>query len=366
MTARDTPPEGSGGEPDPLQRARAAGNETAIVELLLEWAENQPLFEAALPALEARLWEARERARRVVLSDRAEVLHRVRGAEALLARGAARGALELAEEARRECRTRDLPGLEDRAAMVAARALVRLGRQGEAIRRFYEVVARETSAEAEEPIAAGLAFLAVGEAHLFEGRYDGAVRPLERALGLLPGHPCADRYRYDALLGLAMLDHRAGALEQALLRVEAALRLAVRHDSPAEQMDAHLLRAVLLRVVGQPAAAAEALRAALRISADLPAPALPRSFPLERLRNLAGCEDVATAIDAATMLAHGCGAVGDLMGYVQLVALVAALLDLDGRTHEAASLLSEVGSGLARGGQRDAAALVQRHRDAYG
>ncbi len=70
-------------------------------------------------------------------------------------------------------------------------------------------------------------------------------------------------------------------------------------------------------------------------------------------------------IDGAVELARDCGSKGDLMGYVQLTAIVASLIDFDGRTPEAKEMLGNVASGLSEGGQTQAARVVRQHLAAY-
>ena len=348
-----------------LEEARERGDEHGVTEALVDLAERTPLFAAHLAQVREWIEESRDLAVRTVLRPRQEVLTVLRSAEVFLVAGAARSAFDVATEGCHIAALGGLFGLEDRAWMVEPRALVRLGRQDDAVQLFEKIVDRELPPEDEEPIVPGLAFLAVGEAHLFEGRYNGAHGPLERAIGLLPPGHAADRLRYDALVGLGMLDHRRGDFALSAHRYHAAMQLADAHESRPEQVESLLLMGSLLLGQGDRRQAHEHLRRAIALSAELDPPLHALSFPTERLRNVVGRRTTAEMIDAATELAWHCGAENDLMGYVQLTAIVASLIDLDGRPAEARDMLEEVAVGLEGGGQAEAATVVRRHLTGY-
>ena len=211
----------------------------------------------------------------------------------------------------------------------------------------------------------GLAYLAVGEAHLFEERYDGAYRPLETAIQMLPTGGAADRLRFDALVGLGMLDHRMGEFETAVLRFNSAMELADKYESRSEQVESYLLLGSLYRGQGQREKAQIYLKKAETVAALLaPFPHHFR-FPTERLRNLVGCQDLGELLDNATVLAGECGADGDLMGYVQLTTIVAALTEITEGTAGATAILSTVAQSLKQGEQNDAALVLERHLSGY-
>ncbi len=348
-----------------LQEAREEGNEHLVSQCLLLLSESTPLFADHVSEVKDWIRESRDLAVRTVLPPRQEIGQVLRSAECFLAEGSARTAFDIATEGCQQAHNADLPSLEDRGWIVSSRALVRLGRQDDAVGLFHQIVDRELAPEEEDPIVPGLAFVAVGEAHLFEGRYDGAHGPLERAVGLLPENSAADRYRYDALVGLGMLDHRLGSFDTAALRYSAAMQLADTHESRPEQVESQLLMGSLCRGQGDRVAAHQHLKRALTLSKDLSPPMTYLHFPTERLRNLIGCADASETIDAATELARDCGGRGDLMGYVQLTSIVAALVDFDGRPGEAKDMLTQVSAGLEEGGQSQAALVLRQHLEAY-
>ena len=348
-----------------LAEARARADEHAITQTLVRLAQTTPLFADELEEIEEWIIEARDLAFRTVLTPIQEVQSVLRRAEVFLARGGPREAFDVATEACRLAHRLELPGLEDRAWMVEARALVRLGRQDDALALFERISDHQVPTEKEDPIVPGLAFLAVGEAHLFEGRYEGAYGPLQRAISLLPRRRQADRLRYDVLVGLGMLDHRAGEFETAAIRYDAAMKLADRHSSRPEQVESLLLMGSLFRGQGKVEEAHALLRRALKLSGQVRQPVGYLAFPTERLRNLVGHTGVQETMDAATELARDCGVVGDLMGYVQLTVIVASLLDLDGRLGEARAMLQSVASGLSEGGQELTADVLRLHLQGY-
>ena len=352
-------------EPEVLRIAREAGNSFGLATALLELAEATPLFSDALTQVEDWLSESRDLAHRIVLPPRCEVTQIVRLSEVLLASGAALEAFDVATEAARLANNADLPGLVDRAWTAQARALVRLERQDDAIRLFNALVEHDVPHSAEDRLVPGLAFLAFGEAHLFQGRYDTACAPLEQSLLLLPQGPAADRLRYDALVGLGMLDHRQGELDTSAIRFEAAMRIADTHASRPEQLESLLLSATLWRGRGRIEASNRCLQAAIGLSPLATPPARPLTFPTERLRNLVGQTTVAELIEGASELARDCGHAGYLMGYVQIVALVATLHAFEGRVLEGLRLLNHVSLALLEAGHGDAVEALQRHRLGY-
>ena len=351
---------------DGLKAARQSGDERAVVEALVAQAEAAPLFARNLDRVHDWLVESRDLAHRVVLRPRIEVLVVARQAEVFLAGGSPASAAEIAREARDLARRLGEPGLEDRAALLQARALVRLGHQDDAVAVFEAVVERELGpGEREERVVPGMAFLAVGEAHLFEGRYAGAYRPLEQAIGLLPREKYADRLRWDALVGLGMLDHRGGDIDAAAVRYAAAVELADAHQSVTEQVESLLLMGTLQRGQGRREEARRLLERALALSSELGTPHPMAPFPTERLRGLVGSESMDQLIDRAIELAGSCGAQHDLMGYVQLTTLVAALLDMAGQSRRARETLDQVASTLEAHGVPEEAGVVRWHRRAY-
>ena len=347
-----------------LEGARGRGDDHAVAEALLELAESVPLFADRLGSALEWIVESCDLGTRTVITPRQEVLQVLRLAEVFLASGSAREAFDVATEACRLAHTLGCVGLEDRSWMVQSRALVRLGRQDDAVALFEAIVAHDVPQDEEEAVVPGLAFLAVGEAHLFEGRYDGAYHPLERAVELLPPGHEADRLRYDALVGLGMLDHRAGELETAEIRTAAAMRLADAHASRTEQVESLLLLGTLMRGRGKARHARELLEKAIALSAKLDPPRHELGFPTERLRNLVGVPTAAEMVDAATELARDCGSQGDLMGYVQITAIVAALHDLQGRTDDGRGVLAVVSESLALSGHPEAEVL-RKHLRGY-
>lgn len=348
-----------------LAEARNQDNEHVLAQALWDVCEMTPLFATNIPRVEELSREARDLGVRTVLLPRQEVGQIIKSAEIFLARGNALAAFKIATEACGVAEDREIPALEDWAWMVSARALVRLGRQDDAVTLFEKIVERELPAEQDEAIVPGLSFLAVGEAHLFEGRYEGAYGPLQQTLEILPSGALADRYRYDALVGLGMLEHRAGQLDAAAGRYRACLNLADRHESRPEQVESLLLQASLVRGQNDAVSAHLLLRRALELSPEATPPAPPLEFPTERLRNVVGCSTVGELIDACMDTARHCGAASDLMGYVQLTAIVAALMDFDGRPDEARELLRNISSGLFEGGQQTASAVLRTHLSGY-
>ena len=348
-----------------LERAREEGDEHAVVCALFSLVEITPLFTDHLSSVRDWLREARRIAIRTVIWPRQEVLQLLRGAETFLAVGSAREAFDVATEACRVAQSAQQPGLEDRAWMVSARALVRLGQQDDAVELFSRVIDRELAPEDEEPIAPGLAFLAVGEAHLFDGRYEGAYEPLERAVGLLPNQQEADRLRYDALVGLGMLDSRQGAMESAALRYRAAMQLADKHASVPEQVTSLLLMGSLCRGQNDPVNAFQYLSRAIALSGEAMPPQRALTFPTERLRNLVGRGSAEELMDGARDLAGDCGRDGDLMGYVQLTTVVAALMDHAGQGAEALDMLQTVMNRLDEGEQPEAVSVLRRYHLGY-
>ncbi|MFT5430571.1 MAG: tetratricopeptide (TPR) repeat protein [Myxococcota bacterium] len=349
-----------------LAAAQASGSEHAQAEALLALAEMTPLFNSQQDRVLEWVARTRDLAQRVVLSPRAEILHVQLQAEALLGSGSPREGFQVAREACRIAARARLPGLEDRAWLVEARCMVRLRRQDDAVRLFQQVIDRSLAEDEEEPVVPGLAFLALGEAHLFEGRYDGAYRPLELAIARLPAAPYADRLRYDALVGLGLLDHRLGDFEAAGLRYAAAASLADAHQSTAEQVESLLLIGSLARGRGDQPVARVALEQAVALSAEAALPLIALNFPTERLRNLMGYHSGIEMLEACITLARDCGSEGDLMGYVQLTAIAAALTDLVHGVDAARALLTAVNDGLTGNEYSTAAAVVARHLDGYG
>lgn len=348
-----------------LQAAREAHDELAILEALIGLAQSTPLFADNHAEVKEWIVEGRDLAIRSVIKPWQEILQVIRSAEVFLNEGAARMAFDVATEACKLAGAADLPGLEDRAWMVQARALVRMGRQDDAVSLFHRISEHEIPPAKEDTVAPGLAFLAVGEAHLFEGRYEGAYQPLQRVLRLLPRRAAVDRLRYDALVGLGMLDHRLGEFETAAIRYEAAMELANKHRSRPEQVESLLLMGSLTLGLGRRVDAHSHLRRALALSERLPPAPTYLAFPTERLRNMVGRGSAAEMIGVATELARDCGAIGDLMGYVQLTVVVSAMIDYDGRTLAAVEMLGQVASGLAEGGQEKASNVLRRHLAGY-
>ena len=349
-----------------MASARAEGDEHALAEGLLQLCHATPLFVDNLADVDEWITEARDLAVRAVLPKEHEIGLLLRSAEVFLARGVPRGAFEVATEACKLANRETLIRLEDQAWMVEARALVRIGQQDDALSLFDRIVGREIPPELEDPSVPGLAFLAVGEAHLFEGRYDGAYQPLETAVGMLPDAASADRLRYDALVGLGMLDHRLGAFEQAGHRYGAAMALADKHSSGTEQVESLLLMGSLCRGLGDAKTAAQHLDRALKLSASLNPPVQKVNFPTERLRNLVGRATAEDMSDTAVELAGDCGAAGDLMGYVQLTAIVAALTERVSGIADARLMLQNVAAGLDASGHPEAGSVVTKHLQGYG
>ncbi|MBT9557284.1 MAG: hypothetical protein IV100_14690 [Myxococcales bacterium] len=348
-----------------IAEMRRVGDESGLFDALLAASELTPLFSSAVAVVDDWIAEAVDLAVRIAVEPRDEVIVAVRRAELLLNCGNVTSAFEAARSAGYAAADLGLAGLEDRAALCGARALTRMGRLDDATGLFRQVVARELPSEFDDPLVPGLAFLTQGEAHLFQGRYDGAARPFEQAVARLPSTPAADQLRHDALLGLAFLDHGAGDLEAATIRFASAGALALRHGAAAEAQSALLLEASVFRGLGKAGPATERLLLALKQGEQAVAPTRMLSFPTERLRNLAGQHDNEALVDQAMELARDCGASGDLLGYIQLCAVVATLLDHDGRTDAAAAVLADVERGLRQSDQAEAAHLVHRHLLAY-
>ncbi len=348
-----------------LEAAREAGDEHAMVQAIISLAQSTPLFADNHTQVRDWIVEGSDLASRSVLKPWQEVLQVVRSAEVFLTAGAAREAFDVASEACRMAAKATLPGLEDRSWMIQARALVRLERQDDAVGLFKRIIERDLPPAKEDAIAPGMAFLAVGEAHLYEGRYEGAYEPLQRVLTLLPRRKAVDRLRYDALVGLGMLDHRQGELETAAIRYEAAMQLAHKHRSRPEKVESLLLMGSLCRGQGKKTTAHGHLKQAIALSGQLSSPPSYLVFPTERLRNLVGCGSAQELIQRATDLARDCGAVGDLMGYVQLTTLVAALTDHEDGPLKAIQMLEQVSAGLEEGGQATAAGVLRRHLSGY-
>jgi tetratricopeptide (TPR) repeat protein len=348
-----------------IAEARERGDEYATAQLLIEAIESTPLFTDNIVTVEEWLFEAGELGNRTVLRPDQDVLQLVRRSELFLASGLASEALESAAHACSRAKAKGLSGLEDRVLMVEARALVRVRRQEDAIHLFETMRERQTPDDSDDDLMPGLAYLAVGEAQLFEERYDGAYRPLELAIQLLPVGGAADRLRFDALVGLGMLDHRMGEFETASLRFKSAMELADQHTSRSEQVESYLLLGSLCRSQGQTKEAHAFLKKAQKVAAQLAPFPHHFSFPAERLRNLVGCQDREELVSSAIALASECGASGDLMGYVQITAIVAALCDLQGDNKRAVAILKQVSASLKQGGQSDASLVLEKHLAGY-
>ena len=351
---------------DTIAHARHSGDERMLAVCLMRLAEETPLFMAYSSDVDSWLTEATDLSHRVVLPSNYDVRQFVRRGEWFLSNGMAWEAHHVAAEASQGLSQDDEPTtLADRCSMVQARALVRLGKQDHAVILFDALVAREVPENQEDPIVAGLAFIAAGEAHLFEGRYDLACRPLEAAMEFLPDVQSADRLRFDALVGLGMLAHRSSDFKLAVKRYEKAISLAQKHQSNPEQIQVLLLLASLVRGQGDRDTAHAHLERAQGLSKQSESATVSRTFPTERVRNLVGCTSLDDLVRRARALARDCGSQGDLMGYVQLTALVATVLDLDGKSGEACALLQTVWEVLEADGYNEMAALLQSHRKGY-
>jgi tetratricopeptide (TPR) repeat protein len=351
---------------DTIAHARHSGDERMLAVALMRLAEETPLFMAYSSDVDSWLTEATDLSHRVVLPSDYEVRQLVRRGDWFLSNGMAWEAHNVAAEAGQGLsRDDESTALADRCSMVQARALVRLGKQDLAVTLFDALVAREVSDNQEDPTVAGLAFIAAGEAHLFEGRYDLASRPLEAAMEFLPDTPSAHRLRYDALLGLGMLAHRSSDFKLAVKRYEHAISLAEKHQSKPEQIEALLLLATLVRGQGDRHTAHAHIERVQGLSKQAELSTVVRTFPTERVRNLVGCTSLDDLVRRARALARDCGSQGDLMGYVQLTALVATVLDIDGKSGEACALLQTVWEVLEADGYNEVGALLRNHRKGY-
>jgi len=349
-----------------VAESRETGNERQLAVTLLRLCEVTPLFSSHLADVDQWLKETTDFGHRLVLDPSYEIRQSLRRAEWFLNKGMPWEAHSTASETVKMMMSNDgTATFSDRASMIQARALVRLGRQESAVQLFDALVERDVPQNEEDPRVAGLAFVAAGEAHLFEGRYDLAARPLDLATNFLPDDEAGDRLRFDALCGLGMLDHRDAELETAMVRYEAALSLAERQDATSEQITCHLLLAALNRGLGQRAKAKKHLTTAFKRTKKTAAETGDWAFPTERMRNLVGCGDLDALGRQARILARDCGTQGDLIGYAQLTALVATVLDLQEKAGEAAALLQTVWEVLEADGYETAGKLLRTHREGY-
>ena len=143
----------------------------------------------------------------------------------------------------------------------------------------------------------------------------------------------------------------------------AALALAEKHKSPAEQVECHLLLAALYFGMGRAEDSGQQIKHALDLSANTAPPGRVLTFPTERLRNLVGASSVQQLIDSAMIQAAACGEQHDLMGYVQLTALVAAMMSYDSNGDGAVALLTSVADNLENDEQAIEAAVLRKHAE---
>ncbi len=349
-----------------VDEARETGNERQLAIALLRLCEVTPLFASHLDPMDEWLSETTDFAHRLVLEPSYEIRQSLRRAEWFLNKGMPWEAHSAAAETAQALIHMDgMVTYSDRASMIQARALVRLGRQDSAVQLFDALVNRDSTQEEEDPLVAGLAFVAAGEAHLFEGRYDLAARPLDLATNFLPEEGAGSRLRFDALCGLGMLDHRDAELETAMVRYTAALSLASGEQAMPEQISCHLLLSTLNRGLGLRNEAQKHCQAAFKLAKHTPACEESWTFPTERMRNLVGCTDLDSLGRQARIVARDCGSQGDLIGYAQLTALVSTVLDLQDKSGEAAALLQTVWEVLEADGYTAAGQLLRAQRAGY-
>ena len=348
-----------------VAEARETGDDRELAESLLGLSMQTPLFAESLTDVVKWLEEAQVIVQRTVVHPSNEIELVLRRAEVFLASGMNPEAIQVAVDAGRMASKDEMHALTYRSWITQARALVRLGRQDEAIALFESLAEDNSEPERDEPMLPGMAFLAVGEAHLFEERYEGAYRPLTYAIAELPMDSADDRLRYDAQVGVAMLDFRRGDFHDAAIRFEAALTLAESHKSRPEQVECLLQLACVKRAFGSVTDVQELVAKALERSKDLEPPSSPMTFPTEHFRNLAGAKNVDDLIDAATEDARACGGRGDLMGYIQLTILVATLLNAGDRNEECLALIDVVAESFEELGQEAGVELLKHYREIY-
>ena len=349
-----------------LSDIRDSGDLELLATALMELATSTPLFHRSAPMVQEWIVESRQLSARCVVDAAIEARQNLRQAEVLLVLGQAAPALALARRAEAQSMANSELGLQDYSLAVAGRSLVRLGRYDDAISLLQRVASRQVHPSLDNPDAPALCFLAVGEAHLLEGQYEGASGPLEEALRRLSQTPRTDRLRWDALMALALLDHHQQAPEKMQKRLDEAMLLAERNTAWEATAAVRLARAVVARVIGEDPT--DYLRPIL-IADDLysGAPASQWSvqrYILDRVTALVGARSYVELSRRVGEQAMHCGSDRDLMGYLFFVALASAIRDAAGSRREAKELLSQVHGRLSAQGQSTSAANILRWHEA--
>lgn len=348
-----------------LSVIRESGDIELLLHTLVELSESVPLFSSSIDLVRDWIVESRELAAQCIVDRGIEVRQAVRHAEVLLVQGQAIPAYAMAR--RTESRAKDCAelGLQDRAVAVAGRALVRLGRHDEARTLLERITSKRLHPSLDDSLAPALCFLAIGEAHLCEGRYAGAIAPLTEALSRLPATAGTARYRWDILMSLAMLEHSACNFESMGDRLSAALELASECDAHDAVAASRLMLGAVARLRAEhPKQWFDAALSSLPFEDMKRSHWSVRRFIVDRLLGLIGARSLDELVKRTGEQAQGCGRDRDLVGYIMLVSLAAALDDAAGRSAAAISLLERVQQRLVEQGQAEAVAVLGQHQQA--
>jgi hypothetical protein len=348
-----------------LSELRESGDIEGLVYALVQLAESTPLFSNSAVLVRDWIVESRELAATCILDPGLEVRQSLRHAQVLLALGQPVPSYAMARRAEALAKKHAELGLQDRAIAVASRALVRMGRHEDALTLLEGVASRQLHPLLEDSLAPALCFLAVGESHLCEGRYSGASGPLEEALSRLDESPAFDRLRWDVLMGLAMLDHRFCALDRMTDRLEQALTLAERHQAVDACIATKLVFCAISRARSQsPVGWLEDVLSMAGTSLPLRSRWRTHRYITERLIRLVSARSYAELSKLVGEQATSCGADRDLLGYLILVSIAAAVEDAAGRLDSSKSLLVHVTERLREQDQLDASKVLQLHKEA--